>query len=115
LSGRRYASDDDLRSVSEVFLGPKGYTLPFKARYRAYGAGCVVFLLAVTVLHHFLSGLTMLIWSLAVTVLLTYALMRTVTVDVTVRSKVGSFFAELRAPRPAKTETGRYGWPKILG
>lgn len=42
---RRLSTDDDLRRISRVWLGPPGKTLPFAARYQAYGVFGVCLLL----------------------------------------------------------------------
>ena len=41
----RLSVDDEIYRVDAVWLGPPRHTLPFRARYSAYGVGLVVFVL----------------------------------------------------------------------
>ena len=43
----RLATDDELYTVHSVFLGPKGWLFPWRARYVAYGVGFALFALAI--------------------------------------------------------------------
>jgi hypothetical protein len=44
---RRLRPDDDIGRFVNVWLGPDGYTLPFHARYAAYGVAALIFVLIV--------------------------------------------------------------------
>lgn len=101
----RLRNDDQLHSVSDVFLGPPGWSLPWQARYRAYGVGFVLFLgaLAFEQVVGLGVSLTAACYALLFTVGATTGLMRVVTFDRPLRSLVVTFWAELTAPRPPAT------------
>jgi hypothetical protein len=67
--------DDDVYRVDAVWLGPQGLTLPWTARYSAYGIWVVLFvgvLLVEAVLP--MSVSIPPVWELVLTILTTYAL-----------------------------------------
>jgi hypothetical protein len=67
--------DDDVYRVDAVWLGPRGLTLPWSARYSAYGIWLVLFvgvLLVEAVLPMRVSVPP--VWELVLTILATYAL-----------------------------------------
>lgn len=99
----RVSPDDEVYRVNTVWLGPRGLTLPWTARYQAYGVWLVTFLLVLLV-----EGLTPLrmgvppVWEFCVATLVTYAVMTFVDYERPVRAVLQVFLAELRAPRPAR-------------
>src|SRR3954470_23557804 len=100
--------DDEIYRVDAVWLGPRGMTLPWTARYSAYGIWLVLFvsiLLAEAVLPMRVSVPP--VWELVLSVLTTYALTGVIDHD----RPVGSLFqlvrAELRAPRRVKESRPR--------
>jgi hypothetical protein len=92
--------DDEVYRVDAVWLGPRGLTLPWTARYSAYGIWVVLFvgvLLVEAVLPMPVSVPP--VWELMVTVLATYALTGVIDHDRPVGSVWQVARAELRAPR----------------
>lgn len=79
---RRLMPDDEVRRFNAVYLGPKGWTLLWHARYSAYGTGAAIFVAILLV-----EALTPLsvgkppIWEIAFTVLGTTLLMTAVDHD----------------------------------
>ena len=53
----RLPVDDEIYNVNAVWLGPPRKTLPFRARYVAYGVGLVVFVLLQAVARRLGHGL----------------------------------------------------------
>ena len=96
----RLRPDDEVYRVDAVWLGPRGLTLPWAARYSAYGVWLVLF---VTVL--LVEAVTPLdigvppIWELVFTVLATYALMGVVDHERPVGTVLQLIRAEVTAPR----------------
>lgn len=103
----RLRSDDDLYRVRSVWLGPTGTTLPWAARYLAYGVGLgfAVFVLLLRAATP-LSG-TPGTWDVGFVVLATYAVMGVVDHDRPVRSVIQTCVAEARAPRNPKPTARR--------
>ncbi len=92
--------DDDVYRVDAVWLGPQGMTLPWTARYSAYGIWLTLFvsvLLIEAVLP--MSVSVPPVWEVVVTVLLTYALTGLIDHERPVGSVWHLVRAELRAPR----------------
>lgn len=93
--------DDDIYRVDGVWLGPPQRTLPWRARYVAYGVGLGVFLLLQIVERRI--GIGISFWSLSYSLLITIALTRlalsVVDHDRTVWSVVMAFVHEIGAPR----------------
>lgn len=106
-------TDDDIYRPDAVWLGPKNYQLPFKARYSAYGLGVVVMLAAVFVERHLgiPFGIPSLVLGLVVTVAVTTILHRRIDYDRPARCLWQTFRAELTAPREPKAETGSWCVP----
>jgi hypothetical protein len=105
----RLRPDDDVYRINAVWLGPRGLTLPWVARYSAYAVWLVVFLLILAV-----EGITPLrvgvppVWELAISILITYAVMGFVDHDRPVRSLFELGWSELTSPRKAvAVERGR--------
>jgi hypothetical protein len=95
--------DDEVYRVDAVWLGPQGMTLPWTARYSAYGIWLTLFvgvLLAEAVLPMPVSVPP--VWELMVTVLATYAVTGLIDHDRPLRSVWQLARAELLAPRPAR-------------
>lgn len=95
--------DDDVYRVDAVWLGPQGMTLPWTARYTAYGIWLVLFvstLLVEAVLPTRVSVPP--VWEVVFSVLATYALTGVIDHDRPVRSVWQLLRAELFAPRAPK-------------
>lgn len=92
--------DDEVYRVDAVWLGPRGLTLPWTARYTAYGIWVVLFV-GVLLVEALLPMPVSVprVWELVVTVLATYALTGVVDHDRPLGSVWHLARAELRAPR----------------
>src|SRR5664280_2472529 len=72
----RVAPDDEVYRVNTVWLGPRGLTFPWTARYLAYAVWLMIFLLILAV-----EAVTPLsigvppVWEICIATLLTYAVM----------------------------------------
>lgn len=96
----RVAPDDDVYRVNAVWLGPRGLTFPWTARYLAYAVWLLTFTLilgveAVTPLHVGVPP----VWELTITTLFTYGVMSFVDHDRPVKAVWQTFVADLAAPR----------------
>jgi len=92
--------DDEVYRVDAVWLGPRGMTLPWTARYSAYGIWVVLFvsvLLVEAVLPMPVSVPP--VWEAVLTVLATYAVTGVIDHDRPVRSVWQLVRVELAAPR----------------
>lgn len=104
--------DDEVYQFDTVWLGPDEYTLPIQARYVAWGTWLASFLVAVVVLVP-LGGkgpggvLGSLVWSLAVSVVLSRAVMLIVDHERPLRSLPALFSAEARAAVAARARGER--------
>lgn len=106
----RVAPDDDLYRVNAVWLGPRGLTFPWTARYLAYATWLMTFLtivlveIAVPALHPGVPP----VWEITITTLFTYAVMSFVDHERPVRAVWQTFTSELRTPRgPGKSHSVR--------
>ena len=97
----RVAPDDDVYRVNAVWLGPRGLTFPWTARYLAYATWLVTFLVILLVeavvppLHVGVPP----VWEITITTLFTYAVMSFVDHERPVRAVWQTFLADLDAPR----------------
>lgn len=97
--------DDEVYRVDAVWLGPKGLTLPWSARYSAYGIWLVLFvsiLLVEAVLPMRVSVPP--VWELVLSILATYALTGVIDHDRPLVSVWQLLVAEVTAPRASKAE-----------
>lgn len=98
--------DDEVYRVDAVWLGPRGLTLPWTARYSAYGIWLMLFvgvLLVEAILP--MSVSVPPVWELVLTILATYAVTGVIDHDRPVVSVWHLLRAELtapRAPRPVR-------------
>lgn len=92
--------DDDVYRVDAVWLGPQGFTLPWAARYSAYGIWVVLFV-GVLVVEAVLPMRVSLppVWELVLTILATYALTGVIDHDRPLVSVWELVRSELGAPR----------------
>jgi hypothetical protein len=100
----RLRPDDEVYRVDAVWLGPRGLTLPWSARYSAYGIWLVLFvsvLLVEAVLPMRVSVPP--VWELVLTILTTYALTGVIDHDRPLVSVWHLLRAEVGAPRPPRT------------
>lgn len=99
----RLRPDDEVYRVDAVWLGPRGMTLPWSARYSAYGIWVVLFttvLLVEAVLPMHVSIPP--VWELVLTILATYALTGVIDHDRPLVSVWQLVRAEASAPRPQR-------------
>ena len=97
----RLPVDDEIYNVNAVWLGPPRNTLPWRARYVAYGVGLVVFVLLQAIERRLGIGLGFfsLAYSLLATVGLTRLILSVVDHDRPLGSVLAAFVHEVDAPR----------------
>jgi len=103
----RLPVDDEIYNVNAVWLGPPNKTLPWRARYVAYGVGLVVFVLLQMVERRLGIGLGFfsLAYSILATVGLTRLVLSVVDHDRPLGSVVMAFVHEVEAPRESTRPT----------
>ncbi|MGH3432024.1 MAG: hypothetical protein ACRDQB_04220 [Thermocrispum sp.] len=96
----RLQPDDEVYRVNAVWLGPKGLTLPWTARYSAYGIWLMLFV-SVLLVEAALPMRVSLppVWEIVLTILATYAVMGLVDHDRPVASVWQLVRNETTAPR----------------
>src|SRR5690606_14148723 len=98
-------NDDMLHRVDRHYLGPTGFTLPFRVRYGAVGIGVAiiftVFFIARAIVHISL-GFQSIVIILALGVVLTSKVTKYVNADRPLRSVLKAAWNDLNAPRPPK-------------
>ena len=98
-------NDDMLHRVDRHYLGPTGFTLPFRLRYGALGLGTVitaaVFVVARAIVHVPL-GFQSLVLIVGIGVVITARVTKYVNADRPLRSVVMAAWNDLIAPRPPK-------------
>ena len=97
----RLPVDDEIYNVNAVWLGPPGKTLPFRARYVAYGVGATVFVLLQIVERRLGIGFGFfaLAYTLLVTVGVTKLVLRVVDHDRPLGAVLRGLVNEVSAPR----------------
>ena len=97
--------DDEVYRVDAVWLGPQGLTLPWSARYSAYGIWLVLFVSVLLVEALLPTGVSVPpVWELVLTILATYALTGVIDHDRPVVTVWQLLRAEVTAPRGARPE-----------
>ena len=97
--------DDEVYRVDAVWLGPRGLTLPWAARYSAYGIWVVLFvgiLLIEAILP--MSVSVPPVWELVLSILATYALTGVIDHERPLSSAWRTLLAELTAPRAPREQ-----------
>ena len=99
----RLPVDDEIYNVDAVWLGPPRNTLPWRARYVAYGVGLVVFVLLQAIERRLGIGLGFfsMAYSVLATVGLTRLILSVVDHDRPLGSVLAAFAHEVGAPREA--------------
>ena len=99
--------DDDVYRVDAVWLGPQGFTLPWAARYSAYGIWVMLFV-GVLLVEAALPMRVSIppVWELVFSILATYAVTGVIDHERPVVSVWETLRAELAAPR-SKDRTAR--------
>jgi hypothetical protein len=94
--------DDEIYRVNPVWLGPPRVTLPWRARYVAYGVWMVAFLTIFTVVRMvLLLPLTIWVvaWSLVAATVITRLIGRRIDFEKPLGSVLAAFGSELTGPR----------------
>lgn len=103
----RIRTDDEVYRVDAVWLGPPRATMPWRARYVAWGVGAVVFLLVLTVERRLgISLFWAIAWGLVITVLLTRMITAKISHERPLSSVAAMWLRELTAPREATAGRG---------
>jgi hypothetical protein len=102
-------TDDELYRVDDVFLGPPGVTLPFRARYRSLGIGALVaaVIIGIEVRLHAVNAI-LVIWALFLAYVAATLAGRYIDYERTVRSTLKALAHEVTAPRPRRRTTTVY-------
>jgi hypothetical protein len=96
--------DDDVYRVDAVWLGPKGMTLPWSARYSAYGIWLVLFVSVLLVEAVLPVSVSMPpVWELVLSILATYALTGLIDHDRPLLTVWQLMKAEARTPRRVRS------------
>ncbi|MCM0622536.1 hypothetical protein [Nocardioides bruguierae] len=96
--------DDDVYRVDAVWLGPRGMTLPWTARYSAYSIWLVLFVAILLVEAALPMNVSVPpVWELVFSVLATYALTGVIDHDRPLSSVWQLVRAEVAAPRRQKS------------
>ena len=98
-------NDDLLHRVDRQFLGPTGWTFPFRIRYAAIGLGVAIFgtiFFVSRAIVHVPLGFRSLAVMVVLTVVLTSKVTKYVNADRPVRSVLRAAWNDLNAPRPPK-------------
>lgn len=103
----RIRTDDEVYRVDAVWLGPPRATMPWRARYVAWGVGVFVFLIVLTVERRLGIDLFWSIaWGLVVTILITRMITSKISHERPLSAVSAMWLRELTAPREATTGQG---------
>lgn len=103
----RIRTDDEVYRVDAVWLGPPRATMPFRARYVAWGVGVFVFLIVLTVERRL--GITLfwaIAWGIVMTIVLTRIICAKISHERPLSAVAGMWVRELTAPRESTTGEG---------
>lgn len=108
MSGMLLRPDDEVYRVDAVWLGPRGLTLPWSARYTAYGIWLVLFV-AILLIEAALPMRVNVppVWETVLSILATYAVTGVIDHERPLISVVQLVRAELGAPRRIKERLPR--------
>lgn len=97
------ATDDEVHTVNDVFLGFSHFSLPWRARYRAYGIWAVIYaLILVILIRTEFMAFWPAVYGLVFSIYLTQKLMNHISHELSVRQMITAFIHEVRAPRKLK-------------
>ncbi|HWM02441.1 MAG TPA: hypothetical protein VNP92_08895 [Actinophytocola sp.] len=103
----RIRTDDEVYRVDAVWLGPPKATMPWRARYVAWGVGVVVFLVVLTVERKMgISLFWAIAWGLVVTIALTRVICSRISHERPLTAVAAMWVRELTAPREATAGAG---------
>lgn len=103
----RIRTDDEVYRVDAVWLGPPRATMPWRARYVAWGVGVVVFLLVLTVERRMgISLFWSVAWGVVMTIVITRLICSRISHERPLTSVTAMWVRELTAPREATAGEG---------
>jgi len=103
----RIRTDDEVYRVDAVWLGPPRATMPWRARYVAWGVGVVVFLLVLTVERRIgISLFWAIAWGLVATILITRIITSKISHERPLSAVASMWVRELTAPRETAAGEG---------
>lgn len=103
----RIRTDDEVYRVDAVWLGPPRATMPFRARYVAWGVGVAVFLLVLTVERRLgISLFWSIAWGIVITILLTRIICAKISHERPLSAVSAMWLRELTAPREVTAGEG---------
>lgn len=103
----RIRTDDEVYRVDAVWLGPPRATMPWRARYVAWGVGVVVFLVVLTVERRIgISLFWSIAWGIVITILLTRIICSKISHERPLSAVASMWLRELTAPRETTTGEG---------
>ncbi|HEY0450169.1 hypothetical protein [Actinophytocola sp.] len=103
----RIRTDDEVYRVDAVWLGPPKATMPWRARYVAWGVGVVVFLLVLTVERRMgISLFWSIAWGLVATIVLTRLICSRISHERPLGAVTTMWVRELTAPREETAGAG---------
>ncbi len=103
----RIRTDDEVYRVDAVWLGPPRATMPWRARYVAWGVGVVVFLLVLTVERRIgISLFWAIAWGLVATILITRIITSKISHERPLSAVASMWMRELTAPRETTAGEG---------
>jgi hypothetical protein len=103
----RIRTDDEVYRVDAVWLGPPRATMPWRARYVAWGVGAVVFLLVLTVERRIgISLFWAIAWGLVATILITRIITSKISHERPLSAVASMWVRELTAPRETTAGAG---------
>lgn len=109
----RIETDDELYRVDAVWLGPKGFTFPWRIRYVQWGIGFASFFLLLSIVREFFPfGFFTVAWTIIGTVLITKAISSFIDAERPIGQMIALTASELAAPHDAGRPEGFNATPK---
>jgi hypothetical protein len=103
----RIRTDDEVYRVDAVWLGPPKATMPWRARYVAWGVGVFVFLIVLTVERRMgISLFWSIAWGIVATIVITRLICSRISHERPLTSVTAMWVRELTAPREATAGEG---------
>jgi hypothetical protein len=103
----RIRTDDEVYRVDAVWLGPPRATMPWRARYVAWGVGVFVFLIVLTVERRIgVSLFWSVAWGIVITIVLTRLICSRISHERPLTAVTAMWVRELTAPREVSTGQG---------
>lgn len=101
------SSDDDLYRVNGIWLGPPGATMPWRARYVAWGMGIALALATFALARiWFPFDFFTLAWPVVIAITLTRLIGSKITPDRPLSAVLTMFVREIATPRQKRDHTG---------